>query len=320
MCLDAATLPRCHAASIPSPLLSASQADVNHVARTCLASPRQPYEEPYEAPSSHHHADAPPPPPPVPDSNKMQLDHGDRRPPQRLPVNPRRHKVAPEQRKRVATACNNCNVRRIKCSGDRPCNQCASTARDCVYPALVEKVSVPKTELDELKKKVEVYEKALVDALPDPARRQELLHHAAGPDAAAGPLPHSGASPVKTEPGAEALSPGRLLQDVDGMGRYLGETSGATFLDHLKELMGAALPAAAAAQAPVDGVSFLSSVGSCATYDARPLRSPDVDPLWLPPESTVRAVLAELRFFIQDGGGAWPSGGIYWWGDLDAAP
>ena len=37
-------------------------------------------------------------------SQKMQLDHGDRRPSQRLPVNPRRHKVAPEQRKRVATA------------------------------------------------------------------------------------------------------------------------------------------------------------------------------------------------------------------------
>lgn len=37
----------------------------------------------------------------------MQLDSGDGRRPsasQRLPVNPRRHKVAPEQRKRVATA------------------------------------------------------------------------------------------------------------------------------------------------------------------------------------------------------------------------
>lgn len=36
----------------------------------------------------------------------MQLDGDGRRPSatQRLPVNPRRHKVAPEQRKRVATA------------------------------------------------------------------------------------------------------------------------------------------------------------------------------------------------------------------------
>ncbi|PNY25581.1 Filamentous growth regulator 27 [Tolypocladium capitatum] len=119
----------------------------------------------------------------------MQLEHGDRRPPQRLPVNPRRHKVAPDRRKRVATAwdadvlsCNNCNVRRIKCSGDRPCNRCASTARDCVYPTPVEMVSVPKTELDGLRKKVEVYERALVDALPDPILLQELLHHAANPD------------------------------------------------------------------------------------------------------------------------------------------
>lgn len=216
---------------------------------------------------------------------------------------------------------------------------------------------MPRTELDELKKKVEVYEKALVDALPDPARRQELLHHAASPDSsssaspfasaaggAAGQQP-SGASSVKTEPtddGAAAVlsSPGRLLQDLDGVGRYLGETSGATFLDHLKELMSAVLPTTTAEheqqqmqmqqaqqqaqqqtqQTPVDGVSFLSSLGSYATYDSRPLGSPDVNPLWLPPDSTVGVVLAELRFFVQDGGGAWPSGGIYWWGDLDALP
>lgn len=34
----------------------------------------------------------------------MQLDHNERRPSQRLPVNPRRHKVAPGERKRVSQA------------------------------------------------------------------------------------------------------------------------------------------------------------------------------------------------------------------------
>ncbi|KAJ6438752.1 thymidylate kinase [Purpureocillium lavendulum] len=246
-------------------------------------------------------------------SQKMQLDHGDRRPSQRLPVNPRRHKVAPEQRKRVATACNSCNV------------------------------SVPKSELDELKKKVEVYEKALQDALPDPTRRQELLHHAASPDSSSSASPYpsnatlhgansssqhlSGASSIKTEPTDDdvhqVLSPGRLLQDADGMGRYVGETSGATFLDHLKELMGAVMPMAQPTATVESGDSFLSSLGSCMTYDSRPLLNgppEEVNPLWLPPDSTVAVVLSELRYFIQDGGGRWPSGGIYWWGDLDAMP
>ncbi|QLI66493.1 uncharacterized protein G6M90_00g035230 [Metarhizium brunneum] len=267
----------------------------------------------------------------------MQLDHGDRRPSQRLPVNPRRHKVAPEHRKRVATAC---NVRRIKCSGERPCSQCASTARDCVYPTVVEKVSVPRAELDDLRKKVEVYEKALHDAVADPTRRQELLHHAASPDSSSPTSPFastvqsaaglantvhsqpSGTNSIKTEPADDdaVLSPGRLLQDADGMGRYMGETAGATFLDHLKELMGAALPTSPQDRpARVDQNSFLSSLGNYTVDDQRPLNHA-VNPLWLPPDSTIGVVLSELRHFIQDGGGQWPSGGIYWWGDLGTIP
>lgn len=206
----------------------------------------------------------------------------------------------------------------------------------------MEKVSVPKSELDELKKKVEVYEKALQDVLPDPTRRLELLHHAASPDSSSSASPYpssalhgasggskhlSGASSIKTEPtdddGHQVFSPGRLLQDADGMGRYVGETSGATFLDHLKELMGAAMPMTQPVASADTGSSFLSSLGSCITYDSRPvLGSPtdQVDALWLPPDTAIAAVLSELRHFIQDGGGLWPSGGIYWWGDLDTMP
>ncbi|KNB04268.1 hypothetical protein FOXG_06446 [Fusarium oxysporum f. sp. lycopersici 4287] len=32
------------------------------------------------------------------------------------------------------------------------------------------------------------------------------------------------------------------------------------------------------------------------------------------------SMLSELRYFIQDGNCHWPSGGIYWWGDLSSAP
>ncbi|KAK2594203.1 hypothetical protein QQS21_008092 [Conoideocrella luteorostrata] len=252
----------------------------------------------------------------------MQLDHGDRRPSQRLPVNPRRHKVAPEHRKRVATA------------------QCATTARDCVYPTLVEKISVPRAELDDLRKKIEVYEKALQDVVADPTRRQEILHHAASPESSSSTSPFastipsangatntshsqpSGTSSIKTEPTEDdqLLSPGRLLQDAEGMGRYMGETAGATFLDHLKELMGAALPTSPQDRpTTVDQSNFLSSLGNYTVDDQRPLNHA-VNPLWLPPDSTISVVLSELRHFIQDGGGQWPSGGIYWWGDLGSIP
>ncbi|KAM3512639.1 hypothetical protein MY11210_003733 [Beauveria gryllotalpidicola] len=264
----------------------------------------------------------------------MQID-GERRPSQRLPVNPRRHKVAPEQRKRVAKACNSCNVRRIKCSGERPCASCASANRECVYPAPIEKVSVSKSELDDLKKKVELYEKALQDALPDPAKRHELLQHAAGsPPSATSPTQSpfsasnhfapsiSGQSTIiKPEPIDDDHTTGRILHDSDGTARFHGETSGAIFLDHLKELICAVLPLAHHQQpAPHDGSAFLSSLGKCFTDDSRPLDEKDVDPLLLPPLASMVSMLSEVRFVVQDGNGSWPSGGIYWFGDLAQPP
>lgn len=187
-----------------------------------------------------------------------------------------------------------------------------------------------------------MYEKALQDVVADPARRQELLHNAASPDsssstspfASAGQSssgaanvnttgPFSGSNSIKAEPNDDenVLSPGRLLQDADGMGRYTGETSGATFLDHLKELMGAALPMSPQDRpSTIDSGSFLSSLGQWGAADHRPMNSPNVNPLWLPPDSTISVVLSELRHFIQDGGGQWPSGGLYWWGDLSSLP
>ena len=186
----------------------------------------------------------------------------------------------------------------------------------------MEKVSVPRAELDDLREKVKVYEKALHDAVADPTRRQELLVHAASPDSSSSTSPFTGA-PVKTEPTDDnnVLSPGRLLQDADGMGRYLGETSGATFLDHLKELLGAALPLSQRdMRSPDGGGGFLSTLGSYMAPEAQTLTAQNVNPLWLPPDGTIGVVLTELRHFIQDGGGHWPSGGAYWWGELGSVP
>ncbi|KAL7941362.1 hypothetical protein V8C42DRAFT_334957 [Trichoderma barbatum] len=271
----------------------------------------------------------------------MQLDSSDGRRPsanQRLPVNPRRHKVAPEQRKRVATACNSCNVRRVKCSGGNPCGQCSASNRECVYPVPIEKINVPRAELEELRKKVDLYERALQEAIPDPARRHELISHASATPEGLSPSPsafspsHSfpsegssrrhGPPSVKAEPEDEQTT-GRLLQDPDGTARYLGETSGATFLDHLKELLGAVLPLAQVEpqqSQEQDGSAFLSSLGKYYTADSRPLVERDSKPISLPSSEDLATLLSKLRYLIQDGNGEWPSGGIYWFGELNILP
>ncbi|KAF5670239.1 transcriptional regulatory [Fusarium heterosporum] len=314
--------------------------------------------------------------------------------PRRLPVNPRRHKVAPEHRKRVATAC----------SGEHPCRQCRSSSRECIYPQPVEKVSVNRSELEELKRKVGLYERVLRDAVPaavseavadtDTASRQELSellgwtsssHDAASAAASQaaqttltgdGPvriartpsgLPqlqypgvyrqfeqqpqlqpqahlsdvrlqepslgvlrqhplqfsHSVATPQHRQDDEENLASteGRLLHDPDGYARFLGETSGATFLDNLKEFMTTVLPLAYQNLRPgSDGSAFLSSLGRYQTYDSRPLHDRDIDPTWFPPPAEMDSMLSELRYFIQDGNGNWPSGGIYWWGNFSSMP
>jgi hypothetical protein len=62
-----------------------------------------------------------------------------------------------------------------------------------------------------------------------------------------------------------------------------------------------------------DGSSFVSSIGQYQTFDSRPLPNPDVKPLWLPAQSEMENMLAELRYYLQDGTrGDFPSGGIYW--------
>ncbi|OLN87014.1 putative transcriptional regulatory protein C3C7.04-like protein 4 [Colletotrichum chlorophyti] len=267
----------------------------------------------------------------------------------RLPVNPRRHKVAPEQRKRVATACNSCNVRRIKCSGERPCRQCRSSSRDCQYPTVVEKVSIARNELDELRRKLELAERALQAVVPDEAVRQQLLQQdsdraasRAGSNSSYTPpgQPHQPPLPLlpplpqrseelndaaANEAEAETAG-GRQLQDQDGKARFLGETSGATFLDTLKEFMSTVSPLAFTSRpwlssTPASGSAFLASLGRYQTHDSRPIDGDsNADPIALPSRAEMSAMLADLRYFIQDGNGAFPCGGIYWWGDLGSVP
>jgi hypothetical protein len=74
-------------------------------------------------------------------------------------------------------------------------------------------------------------------------------------------------------------SDGRLLCDVAGVRRYHGETSGATFIDHLKHFMLTLVPLTFRSEigdgSAEDGSSFVSTIGRYQTFDSRPLPNPE---------------------------------------------
>lgn len=226
-------------------------------------------------------------------------------------------------------------MRRVKCSGENPCAQCRNSSRECRYPDSPGKVSVSRTQLEWLRDRCAVLERCLEEAVPDQARRQRLLAaEGASPSAPSPAGPGSGIAPV-TRSGSEAefepeqesteKAEGRWLHDPDGTVRYLGETSGATFLDYLKEFMTRIIPLAGAREpwmkmpdTDSNGESFMASLGQYQTHDSRPLYEPQVDPLWLPPEAEMKSMFDELRSLVQGGDGSFPSGGIlYWWEGSD---
>ncbi|KAI4962357.1 hypothetical protein J4E86_001390 [Alternaria arbusti] len=236
--------------------------------------------------------------------------------PQRLPVNPRRHKVDPSLRKRVVRACNACNVRRVRCSGEQPCQRCSKTSRDCEYPAPESDKHSLKDELERLRARCAALETGFKIAAPGEAA--EII----------GQLDHGGPGTRSNAPTFLSVSmeldqadtnDGRLLIDPCGTPRFFGETSGATFLDYLKQFMLTLVPLTFQPES-ADGSSFVASIGRYQTYDSRPIPNPSVDPLWLPDQDDMALMLAQLRAYIQDGNGEFLSGGIYWWGDLTQFP
>lgn len=175
-----------------------------------------------------------------------------------------------------------------------------------------------------MRRKIEVYEKALQEIQPDAVRRTELLHQLA---AASSPGSTGSQTAVNSSPQAihaviderdakEATA--KLLYDSDGTKRFVGETSGPAFLDRIKELIDAALkvPDAPKKSIPIDSSKFLSSLGEFHTFSTIAKFDYDVNPLTLPPKDELQHKLSETRHVFQDGNGSWPSGGIYWYGRI----
>ncbi|KAK4173064.1 hypothetical protein QBC36DRAFT_336580 [Triangularia setosa] len=318
----------------------------------------------------------------------------------RLPVNPRRKKVSPEERKRVPSACNNCNVRRVKCTGETPCRQCHNTNRDCQYPEVIQKVMVPKLQWTaltalqtwaphaiELKRQLEAGELVRRVTLEDgrveyqPAKElpplpelsdfqaegpPEEVVHGGAPQPVLPPAPQPPQQPLQQPPQQPLQEPpqqppqeepfqavdkpdlirsaspstsstlskrsdfylppntgfdprsdeGRMLADSTGTSRYLGASSGATFLDNIKNMITLTTPLAALISKGPEHM-FSQTTGSYQTDDSRALLGPPLrDPVQhLPLPSDMAKLLDEVRYFIQDGttDDLFPSGGIMFW-------
>lgn len=212
------------------------------------------------------------------------------------------------------SSCNSCNVRRAKCSGGQPCERCKKSSRECRYPVAEEMVSIPRRQKEALVSRCALLERALAEAIPSDRERVKLLEHLQTADDPQG----GGIQDVDQEIAEDDqnIREGRILQDPDGTVRYLGESSGATFLNHLREYMATVFPltfesTGRAASNP--DTAFISALGRYQTHDSRPLLTSSVDPLLLPTQEEAINMLNELRYCAQDGDDTFPSGGIYYW-------
>lgn len=161
-----------------------------------------------------------------------------------------------------------------------------------------------KTKLERLQKRYAALERLLYATLPD---AEDLIRES-----------DQGEPSEGDDDDVEATT-GGLLYDGCGTARYLGETSGATFLNVLKQFMRSLVLVTYELDA-MNGSLFTETIGSYQTFDSRPLPNPTVDPVWLPAQEDMASMLMELRFYIQDGNGVFPSGGISYWGDMTKLP
>lgn len=225
-----------------------------------------------------------------------------------------------------------------------------------MYPFADKKVSIAQSERDELRISKIVLERCLREAVPDPIIRQTLLAQARLAEEATGtstPIkddePHT-TSPTSSNSTMALSSPretlqshyqqygsshrlngsidvaateGSLLQDRDGTKRWLGGTSGATFLDHLKKFMNTLKSSLGYVDSPAEtspGFTFLASRGQYQTSDSRLLSMPiGENTHTFPPQITwndAALSLSKVENLLQGPATGSICGGIQYFGDF----
>lgn len=198
----------------------------------------------------------------------------------------------------------------------------------------------------ELRARKDALEICLQNLFPDPIQRQNLLTEAqqslTARESRSTPIKDEdiqGTSPVASTSTFDLTPPhfqnghsprtflgsmgtaateGSLLEDNDGTKRWLGGTSGATFLDHLKKFMHT-LKSCLGYNGTSPGSQFLASRGQYQTSDSRLLFTPstDLNNSFNPPDHwTTGCRLSKVDVFLQGRTKASVCGGIHYFGNF----
>ena len=203
-------------------------------------------------------------------------------------------------------------MRRAKCSGSLPCERCQRCFRECRYPIPEETITITRTEYDELLRNSQSSNSQLPQEAGSSSSGQD---HSSIPSNA--PSPVIGVSICSADP--DAPLEGLILRDPDGTIRYHGASSGATFLNHLREYMATIFPLTFNATWPSsdESTSFIAALGRYQTHDSKPLVTVTTDSHILPTKDEALVMLSELRYAAQNGAATTESGGIHYWANID---
>ena len=129
--------------------------------------------------------------------------------------------------------------------------------------------------------------------------------------------------PPSSERGGSKSSPRgehRVPNDEDRPGRFLGPTSGASCLGHVKDFMASVFSLGwSSSDCPSDTITLLDSVGRFQTHDpARPLiPRHEARPAILPRRAELNAILTELGHFLPHAHNDFYCGGVLYWGSVN---
>lgn len=146
-------------------------------------------------------------------------------PPSTTRNNTRRYRSDPSnlpQQKSIA--CRNCHARKIKCSGNKPCNNC-SLASECVYPMRDRQIRVKQSFLDHL------------------LQENEELRAQIHPESAQPRNPDGPSQPAPTSSNHQHVTEEKILEEIDWFAQtrtsdtpiWIGEISDAAFATRFRQ-------------------------------------------------------------------------------------
>lgn len=141
-----------------------------------------------------------------------------------------RPKVADENRRRVARACDNCKRRKEKCDGTSPCNLCRRRAREteCQYSD-----GPVRSRTHKLKSSVDQREE-VGNASDAEIAVESLLNLSGGRSNARTPYAEDSQDPASHAPVPKLA---RLLRDGKGKFMYVGDSANLSFLQNIRRLV-----------------------------------------------------------------------------------